>query len=117
MNVEPFLTLILRLSVQLHQLVMFVLRKDVAHWLATHVCLVSRLRMTGAILHHPPYAFMACTRTTAPVMTTSTKKNSDDDIPVLNKTVAVAYTFPFPLHINNLHEFYVLLTVHLDTSV
>ena len=31
----------------------------------------SRLRITGAILHHPPYAFMACTRTAAPVMTTT----------------------------------------------
>jgi len=87
----------------------FILWKDVAHWLATHACLVSRLRITGAILHQPPYPFMACTRTTAPLMTTTTsttkiKTETTTTTYPDAQNVAAACIFPFPLHSNHLHE-------------
>lgn len=37
--------------------------------LATHLHLVARLRMIGAILPLPAYAFMACTKKTLPALT------------------------------------------------
>jgi len=66
--------------------------------------------MAGAIFHQPPYAFMACTRTTAPVMTTTTSSTAKIKTETTATTypdaekVAVACIFPFPLNSNRLHE-------------
>jgi len=81
------------------------------------VCLASRLRTTEAILHQPPYAFMAYTRTAAPVTTTTTSttkiktETTATTYPDTEK-VAVACTFPFPLNSNHLHE----VTVFWDVT-
>jgi hypothetical protein len=77
---------------------MLVLWKDVAHWLATHVCLVSRLRKAEVILQQPQHDLHKnnCACDDDVDVDNKNKKQRQRPIPTQNKTVAVACTFPRP---------------------